>query len=112
MGRVLVALMGLSLIVERVTEKVLYLVPAHRRKPYAWLISTALGVAIAFGFRFGIMKELGLVAGSEMAAWLDYGMTGVLLAAGSEPIHSLVGVLATKKDELQKRVNGVRDIQR
>lgn len=107
MGRVLIAVMGLSLIVERVTEKVLYLVPARRRKTYAWLTSTALGVAIAFGFRFGIMKELGLVASSEIAAWLDYGITGILLAAGSEPIHSLVSVLAMKKDELQKRVNGV-----
>jgi len=107
MGSVLVAVLGLSLIIERVTEKVLYLVPARSRRSYAWLTSTALGLLITFLFRFGIMKELGLIASSEIAGWLDYLVTGILLAAGSEPIHSLVGVLATKKAELQKRVTGV-----
>jgi hypothetical protein len=107
MGRVLVAVLGLSLIIERVTEKVLYLVPARSRKLYAWLTSTALGLLITFVFRFGIMKELGLMASSEIAGWLDYLVTGILLAAGSEPLHSLVGVLATKKAELQKRATSV-----
>lgn len=107
MGKVLVALLCLSLIIERVTDKVLFLVPARSRRIYAWLTSTALGLVITFLFRFGIMKELGLVASSAIAAWLDYLVTGILLAAGSEPIHSLVGVLATKKAELQKRVDGV-----
>lgn len=107
MGRVLVAALGLSLIIERVTEKILHLVPARSRKVYAWLASTTLGLLITFLFRFGIMNELGLVASSEIAGWLDYLVTGILLAAGSEPIHSLVGVLATKKEEIQQRVIGV-----
>jgi hypothetical protein len=107
MGKVLLGVLGLSLIIERVTEKVIHLVPARPRKIYAWLVSTALGLVISFVFRFGVMKELGLVAGTEIAAWLDYLVTGLLLASGSEPVHSIVDLLAAKKKEMQKRVNGV-----
>ncbi len=107
MGRVLIAVLGLSLIIERATEKILYLVPARNRKLYAWLTSTVLGLLISFVFRFGLMRELGLTVSSEIANWLDYLVTGVLLAAGSEPIHSLVAVLAVKKEELEKRVKSV-----
>jgi hypothetical protein len=82
-------------------------VPVRSRTLYAWLVSTGLGLLISFLFRFGLMKELGLVAGSQIADGLDYLITGVMLAAGSEPVHSLVGVLAMKKAELQKRVKGV-----
>ena len=107
MVRVAVAMLGLSLIIERVTEKVLCLVPARSRELYAWLVSVGLGLLISFLFRFGLMKDLGLVAGSQIADWLDYAITGIMLAAGSEPVHSVVGLLAMKKSELQKRVKGV-----
>lgn len=104
---IVVAVLGLSLIIERVTDKILHLIPARSREPYAWCISMGLGLLISFLFRFGLMKELGLAASSQIADWLDYLVTGVMLAAGSEPVHSLVGVLAMKKAELQKRVKGV-----
>lgn len=107
MGSVLLAVLALSLIIERATEKILYLMPVRHRKLYAWLASTILGLLISFVFRFGLMRELGLTVGSEIAGWLDYFITGILLAAGSEPIHSLVDVLAAKKEELQKRVKSV-----
>ncbi len=107
MGKMLVMIFGLSLIIERVTEKVLYLVPVRPRKIYAWVVSTALGLGICFVFRFGIMTELGMVSGVKVAVWLDYFITGILLASGSEPVHSIVAALASKKDELQKRVKGV-----
>ena len=106
MGKVLIVVLGLSLIIERVTEKILYFVPTRTKKIYAWIVSTALGLLISFAFRFGIMKELDLVTGSEIVSWLDYFVTGILLASGSEPVHSLIEVLAVKKDELQKRVKG------
>jgi len=107
MGKVLLIVLGLSLIIERVTDKILYLIPSHPKRLYAWIVSTALGILISFAFRLGIMRELGLVSGSEIAAWLDYLVTGILLASGSEPVHSLVSALAIKKDELEKRVKGV-----
>ena len=107
MGKMLVVVFGLSLIIERVTEKILYLVPVRPRNVYAWVVSTVLGLCICFVFRFGIMTELGMASGSRIAAWLDYLITGFLLASGSEPVHSIVAALASKKDELQKRVKGV-----
>ncbi|KPK63537.1 hypothetical protein AMJ83_06420 [candidate division WOR_3 bacterium SM23_42] len=107
MGKVLILVFALSLVIERVTDKILYLVPARPRKIYAWIVSTALGLLISFVFRFGIMKELGLVTGLEIACWLDYLVTGILLASGSEPVHSIIDALAFKKEELQKRVKGV-----
>jgi hypothetical protein len=107
MGKVLLLVLGLSLIIERVTDKILYLIPARPRRLYAWIVSTVLGLLISFSFRLGIMRELGLVSCSNLAAWLDYLITGILLASGSEPVHSVVSALAIKKDELQKRVKGV-----
>ena len=107
MGKILLIVLGLSLIIERVTEKILHIVPGHSKKVYAWIVSTALGLLISFLFRFGIMKELGLVSGSVIASWLDYLVTGILLASGSEPVHSIVSALAMKRDEIQKRVRGV-----
>ena len=107
MGEVLIVVLALSLIIERVTDKILYFVPVRPRRVYAWIVSTVLGVLISFVFRFGIIKELGLVTGIEIARWLDYLITGILLASGSEPVHSIIDALALKKDELQKRVKGV-----
>ena len=106
MGEILVIVFGLALIIERVTEKILHLVPVHPRKVYAWIVSTTLGLVICFVFRFGIMRELGLVSGLTIAGWLDYLITGILLASGSEPVHSIVAALAMKKEEIQKRVKG------
>jgi hypothetical protein len=107
MGEIMLIVIGLSLIIERVTEKILYLVPAHPKNIYGWIVSTLLGLLICFLFRFGIMRELGLASGSTVAAWLDYLITGILLASGSEPVHSIVSALASKKEELQKRVKSV-----
>jgi hypothetical protein len=47
-----------------------------------------------------------MVSGLTIAAWLDYLITGILLASGSEPVHSIVAALAMKKEEIQKRVKG------
>ena len=106
MGEILLIVFGLALIIERVTEKIVHLLPAGPKKVYAWAVSTALGLLICFAFRFGIMRELGLISGLALAAWLDYLITGILLASGSEPVHSIVEALAIKKQELQKRVKG------
>lgn len=106
-GKVIIFLLGLSLIVERVTEKILYLLPASRRRIYAWAVSLTLGLLITFIFRFGIIRELGLTAQSRIACWLDYGLSGVLVATGSEPVHSLIDALAWKRDELKRRANNV-----
>jgi hypothetical protein len=106
MAEVLLIIFGLSLIIERVTDKILYLIPVSTKRYYAWFVSTILGLLISFFFRFGIMKELGLAAASNIAAWLDYLITGILLASGSEPVHSIVAALAVKKDEIEKRVKG------
>lgn len=106
MGEILLIIVGLALIIERVTEKILHLVPARPKKIFAWVVSTVLGLVICFAFRFGIMRELGLVSGLTISAWLDYLITGILLASGSEPVHSVVAALAIKKQEMQKRVKG------
>lgn len=107
MGKALIILLGLSLLIERVTEKILYLLPAGRKRPYAWAASTIFGLLIAFGFKFGFIRELGLAAASPVAAWADYAISGFLIAAGSEPIHSLVDALAFKRDELKRKAKSV-----
>jgi hypothetical protein len=107
MGKVLLLLLGLSLITERVTEKILYAVPINHKKIYFWIISTCLGLLISFSFRFGIIEELGLISRSHIAYWVDYVVTGLLIASGSEPVHSIVAALAFKKDELKKKAKNV-----
>ncbi len=107
MGKVLVLLFALSLIVERITEKILYVIPNNKNRVVPWLLSTALGLIVAFSFRFGFIKELGLTTGSNLSQWVDYFISGFLIACGSEPVHSIVEGLAYKKDELKRKAKNV-----
>jgi hypothetical protein len=107
MAKVLIIIFGLSLIIERVTEKLLYLLPVLNKKIYAWIISTVLGLLICFLFRFGIIGELGLSSSSHVAHWVDYLITGILVASGSEPVHSIVDALSFKRDELKRKSKNV-----
>lgn len=107
MGKILILLLALSLIVERVTEKILYILPKGRNRVYAWVISTILGLVISFSFQFGFISEIGLENGSKMSQWVDYFLSGLLIACGSEPIHSIVDGLAYKRDELKRKAKNV-----
>ena len=107
MGRILIAVLRSSLIIERVTEKILDMVPARKKTLFAWLTSSGLGLLMSFVFRFGLMKELGLSGISAIAGWLAHLVTGIMLAAAGEPILSLLDALAAEKEELRKRVKSV-----
>jgi|UniRef100_A0A7C6AFQ3 hypothetical protein len=107
MGKIVVLLFALSLIVERVTEKILYILPNRKNRVFAWLLSTGLGLIIAFSFRFGFLRELGLGTGSNLSHWVDYFISGLLIACGSEPVHSIVEGLSYKKDELKRKAKNV-----
>jgi hypothetical protein len=107
MAKVVLLLVALSLIVERITEKVLYMLPPRRSRAYAWLISMVLGLAISFSFNFGFIGELGLEAGSHTGRWVDLFLSGLLIACGSEPVHSIVDGLSFKRDELKRKAKGV-----
>ena len=107
MAKILILILGMSLIIERVTDKILYLLPVQKKKVYSWIISTALGVLISFSFRFGFIRELGLISSSYVAHWVDYLVTGLLIASGSEPVHSIIDALAFKRDELKRKARNV-----
>lgn len=107
MGNALILLLGLALIIERVTEKILYIVQTQNNRLYAWLVSIFLGILISFTFRFGFIQELGLSSSLQIAQWVDYVITGLLIASGSEPIHSLIEILALKKKELKQKTKDV-----
>jgi len=107
MTKAIILLLGLSLIIERVTEKILYVLPTRNNRIYSWLISTILGLLISFSFRFGFIQELGLSSTLQIAQWVDYIITGLLIASGSEPIHSIIEILALKKKELKRKTKDV-----
>ncbi len=107
MGRVVILLLALSLIVERITEKILLLCPKANKGVYAWIISIGLGLIISFSFNFGFINELGLKSSSNVSQFVDYILTGILIACGSEPIHSIVQALSYKKEELKRKAKGV-----
>jgi hypothetical protein len=107
MGKVLILVLALSLIIERITEKILYILHIKNKREYPWIISTGLGLLISFTFRFGIIRELGLISSSYIAHWVDYLITGLLIASGSEPVHSIIAALSFKKDELKRKAKNV-----
>ncbi len=107
MGKLIFLLLALSLIVERITEKILYVLPAGKNRVYAWLISTILGLVIAYTFRFGFITELGLNGNSNFSSLVDYFVSGLLIACGSEPVHSIVDGLAYKREELKRKARNV-----
>ncbi|MEO0143229.1 MAG: hypothetical protein ABIL15_07755 [candidate division WOR-3 bacterium] len=107
MGRIVLLLLTLSLIVERITEKILSLLPKKNNKYFAWIITIILGLLISFSFRFAFLQELGLKEGTNVGQVVDYILSGILIACGSEPVHSIVDALSFKRDELKRKAKGV-----
>ncbi len=101
-------LVFLSVLVERVSEKLLYLLPGKRRV-WAWVVSTILALLITFLFRVGLLGMMGFAASSGTASRLDYVITALLIASGSEPIHVLFRTLEYKKEEIRGKAKAAKD---
>lgn len=52
-------------------------------------------------------KVLGSGGSSEISSWSDHLATGVVLAAGIDPLNSIADLSSTEKEELQKSVESV-----
>jgi len=50
---------------------------------------------------------LGSGGSSEISSWSDHLATGVVLAAGIDPLNSIADLSSTEKEELQKSVESV-----
>jgi len=56
-------------------------------------LGCVLGTVLCFTGQLGIFKMLG----SGFPAWLDFILTGILIGAGTEPIHNLIRFLQEKR---------------
>ncbi len=102
MGDIFLLLIFLSILIERVTEKILYLLPRSKRV-FSWIVSTVLALLVTFFFRIGLLNMIGLAADSAAASFFDYVVTALLISSGTEPIHALFQALEYKKDEIKKK---------
>ncbi len=62
-----------------------------------WLqmVGTFTGVVICFISDFGLFSALGVFAGAPPS--LDYALTGILIGAGSQPVHFLIQFITQRK---------------
>lgn len=81
--------------------------PQAHRKQWMWLISVLLGIFLSAALGIGILQEFFLLEGrTPLSRLADYFITGVVIGGGTEPIHSLLGLLGYKKEELKRKVKG------
>ncbi|MDI6809772.1 MAG: hypothetical protein QME66_12480 [Candidatus Eisenbacteria bacterium] len=96
----------LSFVVERIAEVLGLLFSRAVRRKLLPAVGLAVGLALSFGARIGLFDSLGL-SGTEndgLSSWIDYLLTGVIIGAGSRPVHSLILALEHKEKELRGRV--------
>jgi hypothetical protein len=102
----LTGLFVLAFVVERIVEVLGRLVSRGVRRKALPAVGLAVGLALSFGARIGLFDSLGL-SGTEndsLSPWIDYLITGVIIGAGSQPVHSLILALEHKEKELKGRV--------
>jgi len=96
-----------SLLIERILEFVVeHAFPAKgeflgpgtaSRRMATFALATVLGILVASQTSLGILAKLNPGVGR----WFDLLFTGLLLAAGTQPIHSAVTLMETKKHKRQ-----------
>lgn len=98
----------ISLIIERALEQISDFIPKKIRKKAMWILSAILSLIITFVGRIGVLKELGILQGEKQIIYfLDYFLTGLIISSGSEPVHSLIISLESKKEELKQKVKKI-----
>ncbi len=98
---------ALSLVIERALEQISEFIPRKRRKKVMWLLSMVLSLIITFICKIGVLRELGIIQGNGIVYFLDYFLTGLIISSGSEPVHSLIIALESKKEELKQKVKKI-----
>lgn len=70
---------------------------AERSARVFWLqiVGTFAGVVICFMSNFGLFSALGVFASAPPS--LDYALTGILIGAGSQPVHFLIQFITQRK---------------
>ncbi|MBN1543053.1 hypothetical protein JW992_13005 [candidate division KSB1 bacterium] len=111
-------LLALALIIERLIEIVLILIPGIEEKKiklyddilkYAVLqltiqrctlvVGMALGVFFCMFFRFGILDEV-FPGQAQPDHWLNLVVTGLIAGSGSEPVHQIIQTLLSLREKL------------
>lgn len=62
-------------------------------------VAAIAGVGLAFGFRLAVLDSL--VGLQAIAPWIDYTVTGLVLARGSNLVHDLLGMVKAAKENLR-----------
>lgn len=58
-----------------------------------WVIATCLGMVIAARMKLYFLNTVGITAGS---AWEEILAAGLIIGAGTKPLHDLVQMISTK----------------
>ncbi len=109
----LAALSVVSLVLERIVEFVVAqafptnpkeaLGPGtNSRRLASFALATLMGMAVISQTSFGLLQRMD----PQASRWFDVIFTGLLLAAGTQPIHSLMAILENKKDASANATGG------
>jgi hypothetical protein len=75
-------------------------------------IGCALGIISARFSQIGLFGSLINLSGLEVpiADWVDYLFTGILIGAGSGPVHTLIRFVSARKFTLKETVGKIKDV--
>ncbi|NLG85234.1 MAG: hypothetical protein GX493_11650 [Firmicutes bacterium] len=102
----------ISLVLERIIEFIVanlfptgegFLGPnTNSRRLATFLLATGLGMLVAAQASLGLLQRVNPQAGR----WFDTVFTGLLLAAGTQPIHAVLRFIELKKDAEKAKAKG------
>ena len=111
-SEVLAVLSVISLVLERIIEFIVAnLFPAGKgllgpetnsRRLATFVLATGFGILIVSQTSLGILRQVN----PQADRWLDTVFTGLLLAAGTQPIHSVLRFLELKKETEKAKAKG------
>jgi biotin transporter BioY len=98
----LTSLAVLALIIERSVEQFSGKIQEKNRKNLIFLIILVVGIIIVYVYGIGIIQNLFEINLEGLLLLGDALITGVFIAAGADPIHSVVRWMEEKKEQAKE----------
>lgn len=85
------AFLFFAVLIERLIE---YFIKPRVDVKYIIFVALGFGLLLAFGYKLDLLQTMGIV---ETKGWLGYGITGLVLAGGSNFLNDIMSAVRSKQ---------------
>ena len=64
-----------------------------KKMVWMWLLATLFGFAFCYTLKLQLMLRLNM----EVATWVDYFFTSLILGSGTKPVHDIIALMGRAK---------------